>query len=89
MPCSAGLIPSAPGMNTDVVLALPAFITSSAETSTKMAISMAPSTTPVRVEARIPRGGQRTRAITAHRIAIGTHRYSFEMPKSWSSSVAP
>jgi hypothetical protein len=43
-------------MNTDaVVLRSPAFTTSRAETTRKMAISIDPRTTPVRVEIEIPR----------------------------------
>ena len=54
IPWKAGRTPSAPGRNTFSVFCW-AFTMSSDETSRKIAISMIPSTTPVRVESPIPR----------------------------------
>ena len=55
IPWNAGATPSSPGMNTLSVLSAPALMMSTADTKTKIPISMMPSTTPVRVEMATPR----------------------------------
>ena len=54
IPWKAGWTPPVPGMNTSAVLRDPALTMRSSEMNTKIAISMIPSTTPVRAEIWIP-----------------------------------